>query len=1298
MTSLILLAFHENAVLAQCPLVCKGNVNLSIGTTGAANITIYNLMNNPSTACIPFYQIMLTDADNKPVPNPVTCAYIGQTLTFSVTDIQTGNKCWGYLKVEDKLAPTISCQDLSIECNVPNDPLSLGGISVTDNCDSKPTIFSQGEVITAMNCDALPGTPFWTITRTWIAQDKSGNFSKPCTQKITVLKPGLNNIIWPKNYTIANGNALDCAEPDLSPDSLGEPLYSNGLPLILACKIFFTHKDTTLFRCSGTRDILRTWTVLDCCNNNKVTHVQVIQLIDSTPPKVVCPSDFTINTLPGQCVATINLPVPPITDDCTNPDSITVSISGSGFGALGFGPYNNIPPGWYEVNYVICDDCLNCTSCHFAFQVIDNEVPFIICNNNFTIALDSMGMATLSVDSINLQITDNCCLDSIDVKLMGQPDSLFGSFVKFDCELVDTMVMAVLRAQDCNGNVNFCMVLVNVIDTIAPIIQCPNDITINCTVDPDTVTTGIPLALDACGIDSLFFQDSSMLNPCGIGEIRRFWSAIDSSGNISTCIQRVLIRDLTPPLILFPADITISCVLNPDSTLTGFPTVTDDCGIFLIFHSDVIIAQPNACDFIRRTWTVRDICSNVDFTDDQSITLLDFVPPTWVTLPGSLDVTVACDKDVPNTIPVAKDNCSGVVVNVISDTKVNNICLNRYNRLITYRASDRCENNSVPFVVRITVRDTVPPTLMNCPADVTLNLAPDSCSAFLQFPPVTALDNCTDVTISNNSPFANNNGGNISGTYPIGVHVITITVRDACNNQASCTVRITVRDVTPPMANCVGQNLSFLVSIQQKDSLFIITQQFIQQFFTWSDACGPVSFAANPDTFTCQSTGPPPKNFTITLTDASGNITTCMGTVFVVDSFNVCGSMFANGRFIGGQLLNPFGEPFAYHEMTIEQDGTPHSVFTDENGYFMFAHVPDGSHLRITPENKKDFTKEVDLKDFLILLRHQLGQDKISDPYKLSAADVTGDEKINLADLLDIKQQLLGLNIPFEGLKSYKFYRNTDQDFMMKKPLNTLEDYIDIPNVSYHMLLQDFTGMKYGDIDQSSMNGLLNNSNETRDSKAFDLILPDLELKSGEIAWMELSYQSDTELEGILAGLRIDESMSILSTMPMPGTDINHARQSLKLLSTAQTLRAGRHLARVQIQANKDLELKNAIHLDETFNQEGFDQALDKRKINLVFHGKPENKNDTELTMLIGPYPNPFNQTSMWTLSNTAASIAVLEIFATSGQLCLVKQIELNQGNNTIVIDSSELPATGLYQWKISSSEISKTGKLILLK
>lgn len=1303
-TWLLSFCIFQSSAPAQCPLSCRALVNLSLGSNGTFTVNIYTVMNNPQAPCIPSYQISLADKDGKSVANPITCDYIGQTLTYTVKDITNNNYCWGNLFVEDKFKPSLTCADVTINCNDDDDPKSIGLVSAIDNCDPSPVILSQGEVQTTMNCNTTNGI-FYTITRTWIAMDKSGNFSDPCVQKISVRKPNLGQVQFPKDYTTANNNALDCANTNTSPDSLGFPLL-NGKPLELSCKILYTFKDSIEKRCSGSQTILRNWLVIDCCNNTTTSHLQTIEKVDKTPPKVVCPSDFTINTIPGKCFANVTLPKPVVTDNCSV--SISITISGSGFGDLGFGPYLNVPPGLYEATYLICDGCSNCVFCQVAFEVVDKESPTVICNSDINVSVDANGIACVTLDDIENGTTDNCCLDSLDIKIMGQPDSLFGPKVTFGCNDVNKSFLVILRAFDCHGNVNFCMASVKVFDTSPPNIICPSDLTINCTESSVADSTGFAIATDICGIDTIFFSDSTILTPCKTGSIFRKWFAIDNSGNLATCIQKISIVDLTPSQITFPGDISISCSLKPDSTLTGSPTAVDDCSIFQINHSDLFFSPSNACDFINRTWTVKDICKNLTFSSIQKITLSDTNAPNWVTPQGSLDITVECDKDATVPVPVAVDDCT--ISNITVNTFISNMgCKNKYTKTVTYRAFDGCENASPPFVVKIVVNDNKKPTLLNCPKDTIVNSPLDSCNKFIVFPPVTATDNCGEISITNDSPFSLQKGANITGVYPVGTTKVKILAVDACNNRDSCFVNITVKDVAPPIADCADITICLLGSIQKKDSLFILTPKIIQNNWNFFDLCSPVTATVNPDTFTCKTVGPPPKQFVLTIKDASGNTTFCNGKVLVVDSFNVCGTMFANGNFISGQVTSRNMTPLKDLKVNVDLDGTNNFANTDYEGFYMYAHVPNGKNVSIWPSKSDDYLDGVDIMDAILLTRHLLGKQKFSDPYSYLAADVNESSSLSVADLGEIKRLIVHSQYAFSSDKSWKFLDSKCFKDILDKPLSAgLPQTINIKDISYHSLLNDFIAIKLGDVNMSSAAyGFANKEIETRSLDVALLELPDILLEKGKTYTLGLNLKERETIAGMQAALKFDKSVQAdkvsLSNQAnnSDGIFFDDAKNTLYftyLIAEPQTLQHDSNpIVTFNLTCDHDARLRELVELDyKGFSNLGIDTIDQALAVKLIY--LPGQDMNAENSIIIYENrPNPFKNETIWPVYNHGETQeAKLLVTSADGVKILQKNITLKKAYQEISLSRNELPGPGCYMVNIVADKLLSSVKVIV--
>src|SRR5204863_4677957 len=51
--------------------------------------------------------------------------------------------------------------------------------------------------------------------------------------------------------------------------------------------------------------------------------------------------------------------------------------------------------------------------------------------------------------------------------------------------------------------------------------------------------------------------------------IDRTWTATDECNNQNTCVQRITVRDSTPPVLLAPPDLVLECPADTSTNLTG---------------------------------------------------------------------------------------------------------------------------------------------------------------------------------------------------------------------------------------------------------------------------------------------------------------------------------------------------------------------------------------------------------------------------------------------------------------------------------------------------------------------------------------------------------------------------------------------------------------------------------------------------------------------------------------------------------------------------------------------------------
>ncbi len=342
---------------------------------------------------------------------------------------------------------------------------------------------------------------------------------------------------------------------------------------------------------------------------------------------------------------------------------------------------------------------------------------------------------------------------------------------------------------------------------------CPPNVTISCEQSSAPSNTGTATVTDDCPTAPVVtFTDVITNGNCTNNYIiTRTWKATDGTNDMTTCSQTITVRDITPPTLTCPPNVTVTCVEQvPAPNIATVSNVSDNCSgtVIVIFVNDVTI--PGTCVnrySVIRTYKATDICGNTA-TCTQTIVVNDNVSPT-ISCPGP--VTVSCFTQVPsvNTASViASDNCSGgaPTITFVSDVTVNLTCANRFTINRTYKATDVCGNSSTCLQV-ITVNDQTAPTI-TCPAPVTV-----SCAALVPLVNTSSVitsDNCTggaptvtfvsDVTVNQTCT----NRYTLNRTY---------RSTDVCGNSSTCVQVITVNDITAPTISCPA-NITVTCSTQ----------------------------------------------------------------------------------------------------------------------------------------------------------------------------------------------------------------------------------------------------------------------------------------------------------------------------------------------------------------------------------------------------------------------------------------------------------------------------------------------------
>ena len=441
---MLFISFNGINLNAQCALLCNESTNISLDQMGEALITV-EMVADVTQCPGGDFTVTIQEENETPVNNPVTCDYLGETLVVMVTDEISGNFAWGYLQIEDKMAPELLCVSPVTGANCFDIPESASALGISDNCTPDDEIDLQVLTETIdLNSDCANPELVKTITRTYVAVDNSGNVSEECETIIEVntvestSSSGLTDEI-PNLPNFVGLDAFDCSDPsipegEIPPTSLtgGVPTY-NGTPLYPntpnSCLV--VTKEDELLSSSGpghpVTKYMRTWEIYEwsiCGNAEPIrTVVQMIDVSDQTGPVITdTPNDFFASTNNYECSGMVFMPSITAVDDCGQVESVTVSYPGGPILEAN-GGLIELPIGVNEVIYTAYDNAYNSTSVTVTVTVEDLTPPVSICNQYTTVGLTNDGFAHVPATVFDDGSYDECDLERMLVRRMNpNPD------------------------------------------------------------------------------------------------------------------------------------------------------------------------------------------------------------------------------------------------------------------------------------------------------------------------------------------------------------------------------------------------------------------------------------------------------------------------------------------------------------------------------------------------------------------------------------------------------------------------------------------------------------------------------------------------------------------------------------------------------------------------------------------------------------------------------------------------------------------------------------------------------------
>jgi len=765
-------------------------------------------------------------------------------------------------------------------------------------------------------------------------------------------------------------------------------------------------------------------------------------------------------------------------------------------------------------------------------KVLDTTPPVVTCPANMSFTTYP-SVCTAQVYLPQANATDACSGATVT------PSWQFGTGNgPFDSVPVGTYTVTFTATDGCN-NSSTCQMTVTVKDVVKPVALCETQVQANLLDDGTTLIFAETFnngSYDNCGIDHMEVSwggqpfDTFVSFECAnIGApITVTLKVVDKGGLTSTCLSSVLVKDQIKPTIICPGPVTIGCgqdFNNP--AMTGQPFATDNCAVASTTFTNVVNLNNCGNGTVTRTWAAKDQSNNTA-TCQQVITIADNTPIT-VTFPGDI-LAYECEfntdvSETGNVVVTGKD-CEQLQI-THTDYYFYTAQPSCYKLIRNWAVIDWCSyqpNNptGVGFWEKtqvIEVRDTVAPVL-TCPANFTAGIDGFNCQKFVTVPLPGISDCSAQVTVTNNSLFAQTQNGVASGTYPKGVHTVTYTAADGCGNTSSCTTQITVVDAQAPSPVC---NNGVAVTIQQNGFVTLMPSMINNGS---NDNCTPTQnliLQVSPNTFDCQSIGT--KTVTLTVTDQAGNSAFCQTNVVVQDNFNVCSA--GNLATIAGKLSRHNGDPLSGKLVGLS-GGISIGMQSNVDGTYAFPNLPLGQNYTLTPSYNTKPLNGVTTYDIVLIRRHILNIALLENPYDIIAADVNRSGTVSTLDLVELQKLVLNITTSFpNGTPSWRFVPASHVFPDPKNPFTQpFPEITALTNLLGNYWTADFVGIKVGDVN-SSANPATFGGEDTEERSNFDNYLifstKEIELVAGRdyaIPFVAHPERLSAGQAGIMAGFQ----------------------------------------------------------------------------------------------------------------------------------------------------------------------------------
>ncbi len=289
--------------------------------------------------------------------------------------------------------------------------------------------------------------------------------------------------------------------------------------------------------CPGTGTITNTWNFTDACGVTISDYVQIITIIDNTPPTASNPT--TLNVV---CIEDVSAPdvlmVTDEADNCANPTVAFVSDVSD----------NQSCPETITRTFSVTDACNNSINVIQLIIVNDDVLP--TASNPTTLNVVCIGDIPASDIQLVRDEADNCSI----------PTVAFVSDVSDNQSCPETITRTFSVTDACNNSINVIQLII-VNDDVLPTVSDPIAINVQCIGDiPVPDINVVTNEADNCSVPIVAFVSDISDNQSCPETITRTFSVTDYCNNSINVTQLIIVSDNVFPTASNPTTLNVVCI------------------------------------------------------------------------------------------------------------------------------------------------------------------------------------------------------------------------------------------------------------------------------------------------------------------------------------------------------------------------------------------------------------------------------------------------------------------------------------------------------------------------------------------------------------------------------------------------------------------------------------------------------------------------------------------------------------------------------------------------------------------